>query len=546
MSFWGRIFGLEKNPEYERGIKYFNEEKYDLAIEQLEKATDRINHDDPTYALGMFYAAEAHVHLGTAQFFSQNLDKALEHFEKAVKENPTYPDLYYRMGVIYHKKGLMEKAVSMLNKAVELNDRYFEAVCYLGIVYYESGEKEDADRYFARALELSENMSAPVSKFLSSHLSGTETDIPPLAAIKGRIDSGAGFKSLVKDGVEQFNTGHFQEAADTFEKLSRMHPGYPDIRFKLGLSYLRMGDHQRALDQFNEALRINPGYTEARFYLGILNFDMKRYAEALPHFERASSEKGDYADLKCYLGATLLYLGRYEESKEVFQEVLAMAPKYCQALYYYGLLLYLMGESGSAAEVLREGVKNSEKRGLGDVNLALIQLREGDLEGAMVTLKGIMEAGVESADVFYFVGDVFLRTGRIEEAEGFFRKALEINGDYLRAREKLAHILIKKERFEEAEEILSENKNRFADIYKIMGDIQYYRRNLDKAEELYRKSLEVNAEYSEVLLSLAIVLRNKGESEKAQEILGRLLDFEPDNIYARNLIGEGPLNISNI
>jgi tetratricopeptide (TPR) repeat protein len=79
-----------------------------------------------------------------------------------------------------------------------------------------------------------------------------------------------------------------------------------------------------------------------------------------------------------------------------------------------------------------------------------------------------------------------------------------------------------------------------------MGDIQYYRHNYDKAEEYYCRSLEINSEYTDVLISLSIVLRNKGENERAQEILMNVLKYEPDNLAARNLLGEGPLNIDNL
>ena len=88
MSFWGRIFGVEKNPEYELGIQYFNEGRYEEAVEALEKAIESLGPGDPTYALGMFYAAESHVHLGTARFHAGELDAAFDHFSVAVKEMP--------------------------------------------------------------------------------------------------------------------------------------------------------------------------------------------------------------------------------------------------------------------------------------------------------------------------------------------------------------------------------------------------------------------------------------------------------------------------
>lgn len=534
---------MGKNPEYEKGIKFYNEQKYEKAIEQLEKATDSIGRDDPTYALGMFYAAEAHVHIGTALYFSGDIEEALKHFEKAVGENPTYPDLYYRMGVINYRKGNKEKALRMLEKAIELNPAYFEAVCYLGIILYEDDRKEDADKQFKKALELSADRKTPVSKFLSDHLESCKTNIPSISSLKGIFDAGVEFNSMIKNGVEKFNMGKFDEAVESFEEIKEIHPDYADIRFKLALSYMKAGNYSRADAEFKEALKINQDYTEAQFYLGILLFDQKRFIEALPHFREAVSKTDNYTDMKSYLGATLLYLGRYEEAKSLLEEVVKDTPCYSQALYYYGLLLYSTGETSKAVDVLQKGMKEGEKTGSNNINLALIQIRTGDMEGAMVTLKNIIEAGFKSADVYYFVGEVYLRTGRVEEAEAYYRKALGVNNEYLRAREKLTYIMIKKENYEEAERIIGDNEKGYADIYKIMGDIQNYMKNYEKAENYYRKSLEVNSEYTDVLLSLAIVLRNKGESEKAQSFLKKLIEIQPDNLAARNLLGEGPLNI---
>ena len=158
----------------------------------------------------------------------------------------------------------------------------------------------------------------------------------------------------------------------------------------------------------------------------------------------------------------------------------------------------------------------------------------------------VFRSGVKSADVYYFVGEVYLRTERTEEAEVFFRKALELNESYLRAREKLTYTLLKKGKYKEAESLIGNNEEGFADIYKVMGDIQYYKKNYEKAEEYYKKSLEVNSEYADVLLSLAIVLRNKGESEKAQEFINKLVKIQPENLAGRNLLGQGPLNIEEI
>ena len=545
MSLWGKLFGLEKNPEYELGIKYFNEGKYEQAVASLEKAIQKVGRSDPTYALGMFYAAESHAHIGAAKFHSGDLEGALLHFDKALEENPTYPDLYYRMGVIHHQLGNVEKAEALLRRAIEYNNSYFEAFCYLGIVLYEKGSKEEADGHFEKALEIGADMPSPISKFLSCHLCGKETDIPPLSQLKKLITADSDFDSCVKEGVEAFNTGNFDRAIQALSEAVRLHPDYADMRFKLGMAYLRNAEHAKAREELERAIEINPNYTEARFYLGIAYLDEKKYNRALGYFERAVEERPGYADLQCFYGATLFHLGDLDRARIALESSIELSPQYRKALYYYGLLLYAQGERERAISYLTEAMNGAENMSAANISLALVHLREGNLEEAMVVLGDIVKAGGESADVLYFIGEVYMKMGDLGAAEDYFKKALEVNPRFLRAKEKLAVIMVRNGNYEKAEEILEPQNEVFADLYKIMGDIKFYKGELDAAEEQYRQSLGVNAEYGGAFLSLALTLRKKGLEDEAEAVLRKLLEIDPEDVVARNLLGRGPLDLDS-
>ncbi len=162
----------------------------------------------------------------------------------------------------------------------------------------------------------------------------------------------------------------------------------------------------------------------------------------------------------------------------------------------------------------------------------------------MRVLREILEAGGESADVLYFLGDCYLRLARMEEAERFFRRALDANPGFLRAKEKLALILIRRGSYEDAERLLDPPATDFADLFKILGDIKFYRGDLESAERYYRKSLSLNTEYSEASLSLALTLRNEGRAGEADEMLGRLIEHDPENVLARILLGRGPFDVA--
>ena len=261
----------------------------------------------------------------------------------------------------------------------------------------------------------------------------------------------------------------------------------------------------------------------------------------------ASIEPGTRVEVEYYRNGRTrdlyIVLGELESAEKAIKRSLELAPNYTKARYYYGLLEYLSGEKDRAVEYLSESIKDANPKDNATLSLALVHLREGNLEEAMVVLRDIIEAGGESADVLYFLGDVYLKMGRMEEAERFFRRALDVNPSFLRSAEKLALIKLREGKYEEAEKLLEGTDKDFADLYKILGDIKFYRDCLDEAEKYYRKSLNINSEYSEAAMSLALVLRKKGNFDEAEEILRRVLEYDPENVVARNLLGKGPLDI---
>ena len=53
----------------------------------------------------------------------------------------------------------------------------------------------------------------------------------------------------------------------------------------------------------------------------------------------------------------------------------------------------------------------------------------------------------------------------------------------------------------------------------------------------------VNSEYGEAVLSLAMTLRRKGLEEEAEDALRKLIEVDPENVVARNMLEKGPLDL---
>jgi serine/threonine-protein kinase len=89
------------------------------------------------------------------KFFNQRrYDKAIEAYTKAIELNPNDSWFYNNRGTIYHLTSEFEKAIADYTKAAELNPTHFSAYHNRGLVYQEIGNTELATADFRKALEL--------------------------------------------------------------------------------------------------------------------------------------------------------------------------------------------------------------------------------------------------------------------------------------------------------------------------------------------------------------------------------------------------------
>lgn len=147
----------------------------------------------------------------------------------------------------------------------------------------------------------------------------------------------------------------------------------------------------------------------------------------------------------------------------------------------------------------------------------------------------IAEANDMACAYFYFLwGKTAENNQRFEEALEAYEKAVLCDEDTLYIKRKLAILLIKMDRKEQAANILeqivssypkdTENRVLLAKVYSSLG------RNND-AVVIYQELLEIKEDH-DTLLMLGTLYAQNGEYDKAQEILNRLIRLEGDSYLA--------------
>lgn len=184
-TLWNDV--LSKYPEIadayiNRGLYYFKNKKYQLAINDYQKAmetdyanartymnlgdlfTELFNYEKAIafYSLAIKYdnkMVHAIINRGNAYRFEKKYDEAVSDYDRALEINALSQDAYLNRGIIHIVKGNFESAVSDFTKALSIDPYDTASLINRGIAFQKKKQYDKALRDYDKALSI-ERMNA--------------------------------------------------------------------------------------------------------------------------------------------------------------------------------------------------------------------------------------------------------------------------------------------------------------------------------------------------------------------------------------------------
>ena len=249
----------------------------------------------------------------------------------------------------------------------------------------------------------------------------------------------------------------------------------PDIAtpFRAGQAALRQGDFHRAVEDFKKVLELDPGLLEAEVNLGLAYQSLLDYDSAVRYLSHALSVRPNLAGVDVIVGMDYIKLGSPEKAAPYIERALKLDPSSLDA--HDAMALYCLTQENlqGAAEQYRKVADLSPdkpealfKIGHQYLDLAVRLAYRGARQypdsvwghrflGDMLFQRNLWEdagreyqkalaIGPRLSGLHTLLGESYLHTGKLDEAEAEFRRDLQLDSKYEQAWLGLANVQLAK------------------------------------------------------------------------------------------------------
>ena len=284
------------------------------------------------YYLGHLYESDA------------RLERAAQHFERALALQPEDVPTHIHLARIYRDSGRDAEAKKLLHEAIRIDPESAVAYLLLGHIAG-SDEPSKAISYYETVLRLQPSSSVvhyPLAIVYQrrgdadrsrEHLAQRgDTDVElrdPLLEELDRIRTGPGAK--IYQGNRLKTDGRYREAAALFEEAAAEDTANVTAYLNLANAVAQLGDIPKAIDALGHVLRLDPENSAAHYNIGYLFGLQGEEEKGLEHY-RAAVEADPTNDVaRLALANTLWRKRQCDEAIVHFEQFLVSNPEHLEA-----------------------------------------------------------------------------------------------------------------------------------------------------------------------------------------------------------------------
>ena len=386
---------MELNSRIERGVRYLDAERYDLALTEFQAirkefaTSERISsfaqyyigivyqelnslseavtayraalvldgqpevHGSAYLHLGIVYkaqgefslaeshlkqalellteTAEVHIHLGDVYVRQRRFDDAEKAYHAGIRLNPDHTEAYYGLGRVAEMQNRLKRALAYYDAALARNRYLSEAHYRRALAYRRLGDSKHAEAAMAE-FRLLKTYEDKMHRYREALYSNP--NLPMLYTKLGELHE-------IYDNLTA--------ASQVYETAIQVHPSYLPAYLSLGEIFIQQRTLEKAIGIYEKAAKIAPNNSQVWVKLGVVYINQRQFEPAILAFEQAI--RADDTAAEAYNNLARLYAGLGKEMQQAInlaEHAVTLMP----TARHYDTLAYTYYRNAEYAEAL--------------------------------------------------------------------------------------------------------------------------------------------------------------------------------------------------
>ncbi|WP_428606850.1 XrtA/PEP-CTERM system TPR-repeat protein PrsT [Sedimenticola sp.] len=332
---------------------------------------------------------------------------------------------------------------------------------------------------------------------------------------RAQINLAGGKLELAKKDVEKLQTlapGHpkllhlsgaiallekdLDKAETLLQKALNADPNNLQTQTLLGAVNFYKGNLEAAHEYLSQVLKARPGLLPAIKMLASVQHKLKQFDAVVKLLEPAYRQYPSDPQLMAMLGTAYMQVKRFQEGSDLMSRAIEISPNLAAYRTQLALGLLAQGKNSEAIEQLENTIDIDKDFVQADILLVLSHLNKKDYDKALEASQAMEKRMPDNPIGYNLSGLAYMMSGKMEQAEQRFEKALEIDPNFTTAEANLARMALQ-------------------------------RNDVNQARSHYESALKKSPKNANLLIGLAELARRDGDAERMHELLEQAQNGEP-------------------
>lgn len=384
-------------------------------------------------------------------------------------------------------------------------------------------------------------------------------------------DSEKDVEALKLLGLCNVNLECYEDAKNNFETVVKYNPKDATSWFYLALAYDNLDDSLHAISAYKEVIKLREREVDAYkclsviymknkepeaaiecakkalemvqddysvyYIIGTAYMSMKNFEDSVYYLEKALELNPEHSQIYNNLGTSYLTIGNMEKAYENFQRATELDPNNAITYFNIASILQIQDKHEEACKYFDKAYSIEQS----DNYLTAWALSEVKLckwEDAIAHYKYLATHHPEKQTYQYNLACCYEQSGDYKNAISILSSLVAMNPKSVSMSRKLANIFLKTNQPLLAKEIYEKIMllgNVSFDVCYEFAHVCILLKDTDKAEKILKKVIELNPEHAQAHMDLGVIYLSKRLLDYAKDEFEQAMNIEPEN---PKIIGE--------